>query len=653
MKRANVSDNGSWSFAEELLERGDPQFVREVRRLTDAERLGNFAPRWYADRRPAARQLLFTYLDQPLNAFRHEALVKRLFKLAEAAGDDEVMARFLVLFDRSVRRVIRKGCRRFESRTVDTLEEAQALEAQWRAQGSTVSRYADQSRILSLSGKRFTRYIVHRYWTEDTMGMPSNTEMWRPYRPRRLKDVPFGAPAQQLRGRPPTGPHPVEEAFRTKLEKQRLFSVATRRYLRRRAWRYFRKLGKSHPERYVAAVSLALKLYRDADVVDAVALLDNWGLMHILFHNSPVLLSRPTGWSLAKGRTLAELEPAPACEPLWKATPVALVDLVREGKCRPVRQWAIRLIRREHEAILRDLSQEELFRWLSHHDPEVVSLAAELLRGIPDLTSLGVDRLLGLLDEPSPETVEILCDLLRDRLDAGRVTLAQAARLAGSRPLPAARLGFTWLRQKAPADAEECRALLGLVEAQAEPLRPEIVRWVRGVLSASPEFQADWVLEFLDSRNADVREEGWRWLQTERRAGDDVTLWQKLLESPYDDLRLKLIEVLEERVAGQPAGKAESGRFDPELVRFLWATVLLNIHRGGKTKPVVVSQLVKRLGQHPGEAEALLPILAVALRSVRGPEWRAGLTGLVLAVERNADLRPLVARKFPELTLES
>jgi hypothetical protein len=209
------------------------------------------------------------------------------------------------------------------------------------------------------------------------------------------------------------------------------------------------------------------------------------------------------------------------------------------------------------------------------------------------------------------------------------------------------------LQTKSPAGAEDCRALLGLVEAQAEPLRPEIVRWVRGALSASPDFQTDWVLEYLDSRHADAREEGWQWLQAEPRAAEDVTLWQKLLESPYDDVRLRLIDVLEGRIAGQPTAKVESGRLDAALVRFLWATVLLNIHRGGKTKLVVVGQLVKRLGRYPGEAEALLPILAVALRSVRGPEWRAGLAGLVQAVERNADLRPLVARTFPELKLGS
>jgi hypothetical protein len=100
--RHDEPDNSSWSKVEELFERGDPQFVPAIRHIADADRLGAFAPRWYADPRPVARRMLLDYLALPLNAFRHEALVKRLFKLAEAAGDDEALGRFLVLFDRSL-----------------------------------------------------------------------------------------------------------------------------------------------------------------------------------------------------------------------------------------------------------------------------------------------------------------------------------------------------------------------------------------------------------------------------------------------------------------------------------------------------------------------------------------------------------------------
>ena len=95
----------------------------------------------------------------------------------------------------------------------------------------------------------------------------------------------------------------------------------------------------------------------------------------------------------------------------------------------------------------------------------------------------------------------------------------------------------------------------------------------------------------------------------------------------------------------------DQAQLDPGLVRFLWASVLLNVHRGHRAKPLVVRQMVRRLQRHPEEAARLLPILAVALRSVRGPEWRAGLAGVVQLVERCPDAAPAVQTAFPELQL--
>ena len=95
---------GSWLRVEALLESGDPEFVDELRRIQDADRLGSFAKVLYNDKRVASRRLLLAYLNAPFNAFRHEAFLKRLFKIAEAAQDDEVMAYFMVGLDRSIRR---------------------------------------------------------------------------------------------------------------------------------------------------------------------------------------------------------------------------------------------------------------------------------------------------------------------------------------------------------------------------------------------------------------------------------------------------------------------------------------------------------------------------------------------------------------------
>jgi hypothetical protein len=630
--RRDITDNGSWPYAQELYDRGDPLFVAEVRRITDADRLGNLAPRWYADQRPEARQLLLTYLDQPLNAFRHEALVKRLFKLAEATGDDEVMGWFLVALDRSLRRRLTKQ-RVSASAVVATRDEADVLVERWRNQGYQAGYWSNWAR--NAEGRYVEQgFRVHRSWLTDVPRVPEGTVLWRP--PKRQQ----------------SGPCPIPEETRQRLERCRLFTLATRRYLRRRAWRYFRKLGKEQPERYVPALATALRYYRDEDVADGLALIDCWGLTHSLFHHSPVLVSHRNGWRLAPGRGLSELVPAPIHEPLWRTAPRALLELVTEAGSRPVRQWAIRMLRRDHAEIIRGLSPEELFGLLAHHDVAVASLAAEVLRDLPDLGVLGVDRLLRLVEDPRPETLDVMCDLLAARLRPERVTLEQAARLAASRPLPAARLGFLWLRAKAPAGEADCRALLALAEARAEPLRSEMARWARGVLSASPHFQPGWVLEYLDSRHADVREEGWQWLEADERVRDNVEVWRKLLESPYDDVRLKLVAALEKWASdGVQPRRLESDGLDDELLRFVWASVLLNVQRGGRTKPVALGQLVRRLARRPDEARALLPILAVALRSVRGPEWRAGLAGVVALAERRAELRPLVAELFPELKM--
>ena len=168
------------------------------------------------------------------------------------------------------------------------------------------------------------------------------------------------------------------------------------------------------------------------------------------------------------------------------------------------------------------------------------------------------------------QVYELLGGAVRDKIrvygwiggDRPAEAAEQAVRLACSRPLPVARLGLTWLRSKQPATAEDCGWLLTLGEAEAESLRPEAVAWARTVLGNSPHFQVTWVLEWLDSRHADVRKEGWTWFINEPRACQDVSMWQRLLESPYDDLRLRLVRVLEEHVARHNGVAVDLARLD-------------------------------------------------------------------------------------------
>lgn len=631
--------SGDWLVLEELLERGDPSFVGRLRGFHDAEALASFARRWYADRRAASRRFLLEYLDGQLDAYRHEPLIKRLFKLAEAAGDDEVMARFLVLFDRSLRREQRRRSRS-AYRRVGSQSEAQALIAAWERMG------IDQ--VSSWPIGRGQEYQVRGIWTEPSVAMPQGTTIprdpptnrrdprtgWTIYAREHLRDQWF---RQKVAG------SPLSDRARRQVDRMRLFSVATRQYLRRRAWRYFRKIGRTDPGRYLKGASLALARYEDRDAPDGLGLIDNWGLVHILFHRSPVLVGRPSGWRVADARSLAELEPAPIYESAWAASPRAIVDALLSARCRPVRQWALGMIRR-HEQALAAITVDELLGLLVGDDPDAAAFAVERLGTARGVGSIPVGRWLELIEGANPTALEGLIGLMRRHIDPRLLGLDQVVRLAASRPLPVARLGLDWLAGRRPRDESERGALLGLADAECAPLRPEIIRLVRERLAESSAFEPAWVLELADSRHEDVRAEGIAWFRAEPLARGSVDLWRRLIESPYDDVRFALVAELEARAAAPRAPHP-----GPESLRWLWASVLLNVHRGGRAKPQVVRQLVESIERRPGDLGLLLPLLAVALRSSRGPERAAGLAAVARLAEHRDGAALAIESAFPEL----
>jgi hypothetical protein len=602
--------SGSWALAEELYARGAAAFVAELRRIHDADRLGKFAARWLNDRRPAARRLLIEYLAGPLNAYRHEALVKRLFKGAEAAGEDELMGVFLVAFDRSIRRVRRTAWRRKWDRFA-TRAEAESHLREWESQGFSGSVYQGGQTFFAHAQKQ-EEVVAGR---QDTM-------------PRALRD-----------DWPTNGS--MSERFWQYLERRfLLFSQPTRRYLRRRAWRYFRKLGKINGERYRAAATMYLKRYTDSDVDSDIHLLDNWGLVHTLFGDCAALIRPAKGWQLAPGKTLADLVPAPRFAEVWTNAPEALLELLLQVNCRTVRQWAAWMLRAHQTTWLLQQSAAKLLELVDHADPDVAALGFDMLQQHPDLASIPVEAWLARLDGDDLDKLERLSSLLARRLDPTRLALGEIVKLAVHRSLPVARLGLTLLQHRIPFGAADERMLLALVQVECATLRPEVASWLRNQLLVLGPPRAEWLLEFLDSKHADVRALGWKWLG-ETPIKDEPAIWHKLLESPYDDMKELIVAELARRSAGA----------DLDTVRLLWASVLLNIQRGGRYKPGVVGQVVARLSDYPEESERLLPLLAIAVRSLRGPEFRAGLAGVVGLLERNASLAPAFAKQFPELVV--
>ena len=600
---------GSWTLTEELFLRGDAAFVAELRGVHAPEQLGAFAGKWFADKRPFARGAIFEYLALPLNCYRHEPLVKRLFKLAEAAVDGELMGAFLVAFDRTIRRV-RKTVTRSKHEQFENRASAEVAVRAWETlgfQNATINVYG---------GGRIYAYAT---MPAEVVVMPNN-RMPRPTRqPKRAETL--------------------DQRTRARFEKRHiLFSLPTRRYLRRRAWRYFRSMGKTDSVCYVRFAAQFLVRYRDDDVDSDIHLLDNWGLTHALFHNCPALRRPAKGWEFLPEKGLGDLAFAPRLETAWSFNPELVFDLLLEANCRTVRLFAVWLLQTKLRDWFKTRPVMTFLKLADHADPDVSGLGFDMLEASSELSEVPVEEWLLRLDGDDLEKLARLADLLTRRLDPSRVSLDDAVRLAAYRSRPVAALGFAMLKSKKVALAD-APGLLALARADCDSLRPEIALWLRGTLTAFGSVEPAWILEFLDSHHADVRLAGWGWFRVSAvKKVPDV--WHKLMESPYADVRGWL--------AGLLADVLEDTETDTLL--FLWATVLCSIHRGGRQKPGVVAQIVGRIAKNAADAPKLLPLLAVAVRSLRGPEFRAGLAGLVMLSETKPELVPSIRRQFPELT---
>ncbi|MBI2898593.1 MAG: hypothetical protein HYY17_00240 [Planctomycetes bacterium] len=551
---------GSILAVEEYFQTGEILFLPMLRGLTDAAGLRKFAERWYADPRPWARAQLHAYLDLPLNSPGHQPLVKKLFKLAEAAQDDATMARFMVAFDRSVRR-----------------------------------------------GK---------------------SPRWEPG---------TGEVGETLRAPRVTIPQEHFE-FVASLPSARLFSVHTRNYLRRRAWRYFRRLGHRDPKRYLAALLPALALYRDEDAAGGVSFLDNWGLIHALFHDSPVLRSRPHGWILRSGQALRDLKPAPAYPDAWNDG--AMFTLLTTAQARPVRRTALAMIKPHVSKVPFD----RVLELLAHDDEEVQAFGAELLESAAGLESVPLESWLKLLGLKNLAVLESVVAIMRRVVAPDRLPTATLLGFVCGPVGPVARLGLDWLRSREIPPAY----LVELSRVRVASVAADSVALARERMTIAPDFDPEWILAFLDATVREVRLAAWPWFADEKRACSRVDLWAKLVESPYDDVRISIVRHLREFAREDQALRVLLVRAPLEAV---WATVLLNIHRGSRAKRMAAAQIAEVIERQPERAPQLLPLLAVAARSIRAPEFRAGLAALVRTATHRPEVAPEVARHFPELKL--
>lgn len=579
--KAPGNERGQLLLAEEFFANENELFLEALRQASQPKSLAAFTDRWKKDPRPWARKQIFAYLAQPLNCPGHQPVVKRLFKQAEENKDNELMAAFLVAFDRHVRRKVE--VRRhwdFRARTVNeeeclvTPRDVIPLKANWEGRSPM---------------------------TGDLVSIPMRV-------PRNAK----------------------------------LFKYRTRYYLRRRAWRYFRYLGHRDPAAYVAAISTILAAYDDTDLQRGENILDSWALMHACFGEHDALEFGATHTQLKEGRGLGELSPAPLFLEAWKKAESAplLLALVVRTRARLIRVWATQLFQREHATFA--VPFETIRSFLDHEDADVQQFGAKLLESSSALATLPVDSWLKLLQTKNDDALQRICDAFTKQVSGERLNLAQCVELASARPVPVSRLGQRYLQERAIATPADREQITQLANAKCPAVAAELTAWALGILGK--EYAADQVIRFFDSAVSETRIAAWDWLLKDSPGLADAALWSRLAETPHDDLRLRVVDYLqrETKLPGADANKLEN----------IWRSVLLGVHRGGRQKAKAVHQVARAIVENPASVESLVPVLAAAVRSVRGPEARAGLAAIVSIVEAQPQLADTIRRFLPELKLE-
>lgn len=563
---------GSTLLLDELFQGGDgSRFLDEVLACHGHQKLTTLAEPWIADARPEMRRALVEYIDDGCDRWFHRGLVKHLFKAAEKNRDDELMAHFMVAFDRLTR-----------------------------------------------------RYAVERTTYErGTVGMVT-VLCSDPLVPARIHDK-----APKARQRQAETPR---------------FTRATRRYLARRAFRYFRAIGRTDRARYGRAMRLALPLYEDKHLDTPVRILDSWALVHVLYAWSPVLHRIPTGINVAKGRSLSELTPAPYFKDAWQGALLDLLDMLARARSRTVRVWTIAWLEASYQAELDAIDVNAIRPLLLSIDEDVARFGSKLFRGAQGLATLAVADWLELLRTENLDVAPVVVLAFEKNVAPKRLSLAQIVDLTGARIAAVAELGLRWAKDavasaKTAISAQDLTALARIASASVEPVRTDGARWLLEILDAAPEKRPEHLRDLFDSRFADVRVLAKDYLESRKVA--DVPLWFALLESPFDDVRALVVKHAESWQSQAGIGEIEH----------LALSVLLAVHRGAGAKQSMLRRIADRAAARPEEAERLLPVLSIALRSVRPPERVGALAALARAAVGHASLRAAVSRHIPELSI--
>ena len=427
----------------------------------------------------------------------------------------------------------------------------------------------------------------------------------------------------------------------------RQFSHRTRNYLRRAAWRYFRVLSHQTPEVYVREIAKALARYEDRDFAVGENILDNWSLMHACFYHDDSIRFTASHTNLAEGGSIDNLSPAPYQPEAWQTDDAAdsLLGLLTGANSSLVRIWAIDFYLKHHQQHVGQIPLPALIEMMASPDVRLQDFAVEAFENHPDLPKLSVEQWLQLLDKSGVGQLPRLCDAIKKHVAEERLETAQLMELTCARQVPVAMLGFEYLQARDQKQSLSAAELSRLSSCQCAQQAAAITAWALPRISdRDAEGLPDHVIDFFDSLIKPARSAAMEWISDPESPGyQRAKLWAMLVETPFDDVKLAMVDLLHRR-ASKP---------DCETQRWaaVWVAVILGVNRGGRTKPKALDQLAGEIIRDPQAASELLPVLAVAIRSIRDTEVRHGLAALAKILEARPDLGDQISKSLPELEL--
>ncbi len=571
---------------EECYAAADDRFLDEWVQFSRPEFLARFIDRWTTDSRPWARLQLIQYLQRDLNFPGHEVVVKRMYKHFQTRGDHEMLAHFMVAFDRFVRR----------------------------------------ARVDSSWWNRETRELIR----EEKLFAKSNKTI------------------QNETGRTEelgTGKHKRTVSLPDRLNKprNRLFSQRTRYHLRRRVWRHFRWLSYRDADAFLSAMATAIVQYRDDDFAAGENIIDNWSLMHVCYFHCEMLKFGAAHTNLRPGNSLADLTAAPYQPELWQRPDSSkhLLQIVTTANSALARVWAIEILQRDHRDATLKIEMQALLRLLAHADARVQQFASDVFEQHQGLANLTVKTWLELLDQCDHALLPIICAAMKKHVAAARLDTPQLIQLASARPVPVAEFGVEFLKVRHTERPLNGGEITSLSRVRCEAMAGEITTWALSIFG-SEIYQTNDVVDFFDSLSESMRNASMIWLESPTSRGhNDAALWARLIETPFDDVRLRVVECLHRRTS-LPGAEADA-------MAPIWCAVILGVHRGGRTKLKAISQMQAAILRQPTRSTELLPVFAVAIRSLRLPERRSALAAVASLVMSREELRADFRKLIPEL----